>query len=102
MAALEKYVSEEMYARFAEIAEDEGLERASDTFNNIIVAEKHHEKRYLELADNIATDKVFRKDDTKVWRCLNCGYLHTGKAAPEKCPAYVKPTGYFELFYENW
>ena len=101
-AALEKYVSEEMYAKFAEIAEDEGFARAADTFNNIIVAEKHHEKLYLELADNIATDKVFRKDDTRIWRCLSCGYLHTGKAAPEKCPACVKPTGYFELLYENW
>ena len=101
-AALEKYVSEDMYAKFAIIAEDEGFERATDTFNNIIVAEEHHRKLYLELADNIAKDKVFQKDDERVWRCLSCGYLHTGKSAPEKCPACVKPTGYFELLCENW
>ncbi len=101
-AALEKYVSEDMYAKFAKIAEKEGYERAADTFNNIIVSEKHHEKLYLELAENIATDKVFKKDEERVWRCLSCGYLHTGKKAPEKCPACVKPTGYFELLYENW
>ncbi|HGY12250.1 MAG TPA: rubrerythrin family protein, partial [Desulfobacterales bacterium] len=68
----------------------------------IIVAEKHHEKLYLELAENIAKDNVFKKDEEKVWRCLSCGYLHTGKAAPEKCPACVKPTGYFELLFKNW
>ena len=101
-AALEKYVSEDMYARFAEIAKEEGFERAEDTFNNIIVAEEHHEKLYLELAENIARDRVFQKDEERIWRCLSCGYLHTGKSAPEKCPACVKPTGYFELLYENW
>lgn len=101
-AALEKYVSEDMYARFAETAKEEGFERAEDTFNNIIVAEEHHEKLYLELAENITRDRVFQKDEERIWRCLSCGYLHTGKSAPEKCPACVKPTGYFELLYENW
>ena len=101
-AALEKYVSEDMYAIFAKTAEDEGFERAADTFNNIIVAEKHHEKLYLELAENIATGRVFQKDEERAWRCLSCGYIHTGKEAPKKCPACVKPTGYFELLYENW
>ncbi|MCK5311968.1 MAG: rubrerythrin family protein, partial [Desulfobacteraceae bacterium] len=72
-AALEKYVSEDMYAKFAIIAEEEGFERAVDTFNNIIVSEEHHRKLYLELADNIAKDKVFQKDDERVWRCLSCG-----------------------------
>ncbi len=101
-AALEKYVSEDMYAKFAVIAEEEGFERAADTFYKIIVAETHHEKLYLELADNIAKGRVFEKEEEKVWRCLSCGYLHTGKAAPSKCPACVKPFGYFELLYENW
>ncbi len=101
-AALEKYVSEDMYAKFAKIAKEEGFERAEDTFNNIIVAEKHHEKLYLELARNIAMDRVFKKDEEMVWRCLSCGYIHTGKAAPKKCPACVKSAGFFELLYENW
>ncbi len=101
-AALERYVSYDMYAKFAITAMEEGFERAADTFNKIIVAEEHHEKLYLELADNIAKDRVFQKDDERVWRCLSCGYIHRGKQAPDKCPACVKPTGYFELLYENW
>lgn len=101
-AALEKYVSEDMYAKFAVIAKEEGFDRAEDTFNMIIVAEKHHEKLYLDLVRNIETDRVFQKDEESVWRCLSCGYIHTGKAAPDKCPACVKPTGFFELLYENW
>ncbi len=101
-AALEHYVSQDMYAKFAQTAKEEGFERAEDTFNNIIVAEEHHEKLYLEIAENIAKERVFQKEVEKVWRCLSCGYLHTGKSAPKKCPACVKPTGYFELLYENW
>jgi len=101
-AALEKYVSEDMYDKFAKIAKKEGFERAEDTFYNIIVAEKHHEKLYLELAQNIETKRVFQKDEEIVWRCLSCGYIHTGKAAPEKCPACVKPIGFFELLCENF
>ena len=30
------------------------FDRATDTFNNIIVSEEHHRKLYLELAENIA------------------------------------------------
>jgi rubrerythrin len=101
-AALEKYVSEDMYAGFAAIAEEEGFERAADTFHKIIVAEAHHETVFLELAENIAKDRVFEKDEENIWRCLSCGYLHKGKAAPSKCPACVKPAGYFELLYKNW
>lgn len=101
-AALEKYVSEDMYAGFAKEAREEGFDRAADTFSNIIVSEKHHEALYLELARNIEADRVFVKDEERVWRCLSCGYLHTGKAAPDTCPACVKPTGYFELLYKNW
>ncbi|MCG8642348.1 MAG: rubrerythrin family protein [Desulfobacterales bacterium] len=101
-SALEKYVSEEMYAQFAEIAKQEGFERAEDTFLNIIVAERHHEKLFMELAENIAAGRVFEKDEDQAWRCLSCGYIHKGKAAPGKCPACVKPSGFFELLCENW
>lgn len=101
-AALEKYVSQDMYADFAQTAEAEGFERAADTFHSIIVAETHHEKIYRELAQNIADHSAFQKKEEKTWRCLGCGYLHTGKTAPKKCPACVKPMGYFELLCENW
>jgi len=45
-AALEQYVSQDMYAKFAQIAKEEGFERAEDTFNNIIVAEEHYRKGF--------------------------------------------------------
>ncbi len=101
-ADLERYVHDSMYKEFAKIALDEGFERAADTFDAISVAEKQHEKLYRQLAANIAHEKTFSREVEKIWRCLSCGFLHTGKSAPEKCPACVKPTGYFELLVENW
>jgi rubrerythrin len=101
-ADLERVVSTEMYPVFAKVAVEEGFQRAADTFNAITVSERHHEQMYLELAENIAADRAFKRDAEKTWRCLSCGYLHTGDAPPDKCPACVKPRGYFELLYKNW
>ncbi len=101
-AELENYVGNEMYAQFARVAEEEGFARAADTFNAIIVSENHHEKLFLHLADNLARDRSFIREEEKNWRCLSCGYIHTGKSAPDKCPACVKPIGYFELLCENY
>lgn len=100
-AALEHYVHTDMYPGFAQIAEDEGFRRAADTLNAISVSEAHHEKLFSQLAENIKNERIFNRDEELVWRCLSCGYLHTGKSAPDKCPACVKPTGYFELLCEN-
>jgi len=101
-AELEYYVHNTMYKQFADIAREEGYERAGDTFDAISVAEKQHEKLYRQLAANIETERVFRRPDEMTWRCLSCGYLHVGKEPPEKCPACVKPTAYFELLGMNW
>jgi len=101
-ADLERVVSTEMYPVFAKVAVEEGFQRAADTFTAITVSERHHEEMYLELAENIATDRAFKRSEEKTWRCLSCGYLHTGDAPPDKCPACVKPRGYFELLYKNW
>jgi len=101
-AELERYVSCDMYAKFAKTAQDEGYSRAADTFYAIIVSERHHEKLFLHLAENIASGKSFSRKEETTWRCLSCGYVHKGCDAPEKCPACVKPKGYFELLCENY
>lgn len=98
----ERYEHTEMYPGFAKIAREEGFKRAAETWEAISVSEKQHEKRYREIAGNIKADRVFARVEEVVWRCRNCGYLHTGKEAPDKCPACVHPRGYFELLGENW
>ncbi len=92
----------EMYPGFAVTARKEGFDEIARIFESIAVAEKQHEKRYLGLLENVKAGKVFRKDKKVVWRCLNCGYLHEGAAAPDKCPACDHPRDHFELLCENW
>jgi rubrerythrin len=98
----ERFEHQELYPEFARVAEAEGFARAADTWNAIGVSEKQHEKRYRDLAANLTAGRVFARQETVVWRCRNCGYLHVGRTAPDACPACVKPRGWFELLGENW
>jgi len=101
-AAGEHYEHTELYPGFARIARDEGFEAAAMVWEMISVAEKQHEKRYVDLAGNIEADRVFKREQSVVWRCRNCGYLHEGPTAPEMCPACAHPQAHFELLGENW
>ena len=98
----EKHEWTEMYPSFAKVAREEGLGEIADIFEAIAVAEKQHEKRYLELLANIEAGRVFKREKKVVWRCINCGYLHEGTEAPDLCPACNHPQAHFELLGENW
>jgi len=101
-AAGENYEYTEMYPGFAKIATEEGFGDVADIFSAIAVAEKQHEKQYLELAANIDAGRVFKRDAAVDWRCRNCGYLYEGSEAPLVCPACDHPQAHFELLGENW
>lgn len=92
----------DLYPGFAATAKEEGFPEIAAAWNLISVAEKQHEKRYRDLLANIEADQVFKRDEPQVWRCRNCGYLHTSASAPELCPACVHPKAHFELLAENW
>ncbi|MBI5578180.1 MAG: rubrerythrin family protein [Deltaproteobacteria bacterium] len=101
-AAGEHHEHTTMYPGLAKIADDEGFKDVAAAFRAISVAEKQHEKRYLDLAANIEAGRVFKRDANVTWRCRNCGYLHAGTSAPEICPACLHPQAHFELLGENW
>jgi rubrerythrin len=101
-AAGEEHEWTEMYPACAKVAREEGFDAVADAFEAIAIAEKQHEKRYRDLAENLKAGKVFKRDGKVVWRCRNCGYLHEGDEAPERCPACIHPQAHFELLAENW
>lgn len=101
-AAGENYEWTEMYPSFAETAHEEGFDAIAKVFESIAIAEKQHEKRYLDLAKNIDDGTVFKKDAPTVWRCRNCGYVHEGTEAPDLCPACAHKQAHFEVLGENW
>lgn len=87
----------DLYPSFAEIAKQEGFTDVANTFAMIARVEKAHEERYLTLWNNLNSGKVYEKDGIVIWKCRNCGYIHQGKSAPNKCPACQHPQNYFEL-----
>jgi rubrerythrin len=91
-----------LYPEFARVAQEEGFPVIAALWRAISVAEKQHEKRYRDLLANIENDRVFKREEEVVWRCRNCGYLHTGEEAPDQCPACAHPKAHFELLGENW
>lgn len=92
----------ELYPAFAAKAKEEGFNEIATVFEMVSIAEKQHEKRYLDLLKNIEEGKVFKREEKVVWRCRNCGFIHEGTEAVQKCPACAHPQAHFELLGENW
>lgn len=91
-----------LYPSFAETAKKEGLDDVANAFNAVVVAEKHHEERYLALLENLRKNTLQNKTEDVVWSCRKCGYTYKGKTPPKKCPACHHPQEYFQLLTEKW
>jgi len=98
----EKYEWSSMYPEFADVAKKEGFGEIANLFTGLAGVEVHHEKVYRMLLANVEKGSVFKKDKPTVWRCRNCGHLHTGKDAPAKCPVCTHPMAHFEVLAENY
>ena len=91
-----------IYPGFADIADKEGFKDNALSYRNIAKVEAQHEKRYRKLLENVVKKQVFKKDKPVKWMCRNCGYVHEGSEAPEKCPACQHPQSYYEIKAENY
>lgn len=92
----------ELYPTFADVAEQEGFNEIAKVYRNIAAAEERHEIRYNKLIQNMENNRVFSRDNTVLWKCGNCGYVHEGPEAPEECPACAHPQAHFEIFTEPY
>ncbi len=101
-AAGEHYEWTTMYADFAKVAREEGFNDIAFLFEKVGEIEKRHDERYQALTKNLEIDEVFKKGEAVAWICRNCGHVHYGPAALEKCPVCSHPRAYFELLSENY
>lgn len=92
----------ELYPEFARIAEEEGFKKVATAFKMIAKVEAEHEARYRALWQRVVDEKVFEREEETEWQCRNCGYVHTGKKAPENCPACDHPKSFFEPKKTNY
>ncbi|MFA5072108.1 MAG: rubrerythrin family protein [Candidatus Pacearchaeota archaeon] len=91
----EKYEFGTMYPEFVKIAHEENEEEIATLFQEILEVEEKHAERYDVLINLLETGKMFKRDEEVEWKCLNCGYIHKGTSAPEKCPLCTKPQGWY-------
>ncbi len=91
----EEYTS--MYPGFAKTAREEGFEDIAVILENIAVAEKFHEARYLKLLETLNNQTTFKRETSVLWKCNNCGFIYEGLEAPERCPACDHPQAHFEV-----
>jgi len=87
----------DLYPYFAKIADEEDFPEIAAMYRAIGVAEKNHEERYLAFLHHIEADEVFERVDETTWICRNCGYVHHGTKAPDKCPACLHPQAFFQV-----
>ena len=90
------------YPEFEKTAREEGFSEIATAFEEIAEVEEEHEKRFLALLNNLQEGKVFEREEEQEWKCGNCGYVHTGKKAPEKCPACLHDQKYFRIKETNY
>jgi rubrerythrin len=101
-AAGENEEHTDLYPSFAATAKKEGFENIAVMYTEIAEVEEEHEKRYLKLAQNIEKGEVFKKSEKVRWKCRNCGYVHEGTQAPDKCPACEHAQKFFDVKEENY
>ena len=99
---VEQYEWSGMYKNFAKSAREEGFDDIAEKFEQTATVEKAHEQRYKTLAKNIQRDRVFKKSKEITWKCNNCGYLHKGKNAPEKCPMCDHPQAHYRKLTKGY
>lgn len=87
----------ELYPAFAKVARTEGFEAIAKLFEAVSVAEKRHEDRYVAMLEILNKGEAFKRGNTVIWRCRNCGYIEEASAAPKACPACAHPQAYFEV-----
>ena len=83
------------YARFAQIAGQEGFPVIQKLFENIAQVEKVHGDRFGRFADLMERGELFVSKVEEQWMCLHCGYVTNALSAPALCPVCRHPQGYF-------
>jgi rubrerythrin len=91
----EIFETETMYPEFKAKAEAEGNTKAAKLFGEIAEVEAKHAERYQILTDRLESGNMFKSEEESEWKCLNCGYIHTGTEAPDKCPLCMKPQAFY-------
>jgi len=85
----------EMYLEMARVADDEGFAEIAEHFRAIASIEDHHRRHFLRYLRQVKEGTVWKRKKAITWKCLVCGYEHTGTEPPEECPACDHPREHY-------
>lgn len=92
----------DLYKRYEKEARAEGFDAIGDFYKELREVEENHMNRFRAILSNMEQDMTFKRNTDVKWQCMNCGYIHVGKEAPEKCPLCKFPRAYFQIYCENF
>jgi rubrerythrin len=103
-AAAESELSEysEIYPEMALQARTDGFSEIAFLFEQLAKIKKHHYELCKRLMMELEGGTFFTKGEAVFWKCLECGHIHEGPAAPLICPVCKHPQGYFEPYSEYY
>ncbi|MCL4384650.1 rubrerythrin family protein [Patescibacteria group bacterium] len=91
----ERYEWTTMYPEFEKAAKKEGEKEAERLFGALKEVEEEHEERYLIIVRHLDEKTLYDQEAELTWKCVNCGYIYTGKTPPKVCPLCKKPFTWF-------
>ncbi len=98
----EAFESNKLYKLFENEAREEGFTEIADFYKELQEVEENHEIRFMKIYQNLENDMMFRRNEEVKWQCMNCGYIHIGKEAPEHCPLCKFPRAYFKIYCDDY
>jgi len=101
-AAGEREEWSDLYANFAQVAQEEGFPHIAAIYNLIAKVEVMHEQRYIKLMERVKNGTEFENEQPVDWMCLKCGYTVNAKQAPKRCPVCGMDQGWFQRKAENY
>ena len=91
----------EVYPAFAKTAREEGYPDAAALWENIAAIEGLHHQVFAEAKRQYTDGSLYRSQEPKVWRCLNCGYILEAAEPWKVCPVCHKDTGWVEGYVDH-
>lgn len=92
--------ADNIYKQFEEDARREGFSKVEAFYKELREVEELHAERFKETLRKFESG-MYQSATVQKWQCMNCGYIHEGKEAPEKCPLCQYPQGYFKILCDE-
>lgn len=85
-ARIEKEEFDEIYPKFAQVAEKEGFTDIAESFRLVSKVEQTHSKILKFLYDNYSKNTLYKRKLKWVVKCSNCGHLDYLTEGWKNCP----------------